>query len=423
MNPIEEWQDAFEKLVAATTNHADLAGHYPYSPERFIIDVNGTRQFPEYGAVPEYTEGVDGHTLSPQTAGDVVTMETAEYFRYHVQYVIEWSAALATNQTLLPGDALTFALGDADLENSTDDTPGPNADGWIWHWTSDLGTNEVTIAEYRDGTEVDAKTVELKKGITIWKRLAAATNWYNVGHSEFSETYTIQGVQRNPVIGRTSVDDGKGPQTANKPIQLSVKADSGAGTLEAELGSVGARTLGAADSIFRQKTHTATGTIGTGEEGAGVWSPIHALRIDPNRDIVNVQIQNTDIVGFTGTGDVQVMPVAVAPQNALTDIGAQPSDWSTPPELSEANSVIQTSGTVAQIPDNTGTTVTTTTNPGGHQLGFASTYTTGSGSNQTVRSGSATRKSEISSRNVCVFLANADSTGDIQLEVIVEEDW
>ncbi|WP_256394108.1 hypothetical protein [Natronoarchaeum rubrum] len=422
---LDEGREAFGRpLSLGTTNEADLAGHYPYNPERFRVFVNGERQLLQYGSVAEYEDVVDGHRLKPQSAGDVVTMETAEMYRYVVQYVVEWSAALQLSQQLQAGEALIFGYGDADLANSADDFPGPAADGWFWHWHSGLDANEVRLAEYRNGTTVDETVVELEKDVTVWKRLAGETNWYNVGNTRFVETYTgtyddVESSQRNDTVARTSVDDGKGPQTANKQVQLSIKAEAGAGSLEAELGSVGVRTLGDVGAITREKTYSFTASV----SATGTWVPIAALRIDPDRDIVNVQVKNTDVTEFGGDGDVTVMPMAVDPQNALTDGGSQPTDWSAPVELNPTNSVVETSASVDQIPDATGTVSTSAADPGGYQLGFGSRYSSGTGSKTTVSSGSATRKREISSRDVCVFLANASVAGDVTVEVITEQDW
>ena len=107
-------------------NIGDLAGHYPYSPERFRVYVNGTRQQIQYdGEPPEFTDEIDVHSLTPQNAGDTVTLETTEIFRYAVGYVLEWSFAMQTTGQLQSGDAVIVGYGDADLANSTDDSPGP----------------------------------------------------------------------------------------------------------------------------------------------------------------------------------------------------------------------------------------------------------------------------------------------------------
>jgi hypothetical protein len=48
------YEDSFGKLIADNTRDViDIGSHYPYSPERWRLLVDGTRQFPEYGSVAE----------------------------------------------------------------------------------------------------------------------------------------------------------------------------------------------------------------------------------------------------------------------------------------------------------------------------------------------------------------------------------
>lgn len=414
-NPIDEWTDAFGKQVAVTTNEADIAGHYPFNPERWRLLVNGSRGFVQYENVDEYTDIVDAHQLTPQASGDVVRLETAEKYRYVVQYVIEWSAAFQVNQALQPGDAIVLGYGDPDLENSTDDHPGPAADGWFLHWHSGLDDKAVRLAEYRSGEAVSETTVDTVKSLQDWVRYAAETNWYNVGETEFVETFTeAEGSdQRNRKLGKVGPPDGKGPEQANQSICASVKAGDGAGSLTLEVGSVGLRTLGQVGPITRQKTHTFNASIST----TNTWVPIHAFRIDPDRDLVNTQIADTDIVEFSGSGDVRVIPIAVDPSKV------DASGWSTPPELSPTNSIVEVAGSVTTIPDQTGTTGGSASNPGGYQLGFSSWHSSGSGSKTSVSSGSATRKRQLSHGDVCVLIANATASGEVTGEIVTEQDW
>lgn len=411
------WTDAFGKQVANTDNKADIAGHYPYSPERLRVHVNGARQLIQYGSVPEYADIVDAHQLTPQTSGDVVSIRTAERFRYVVQYVTEWSGALQINQALQSGDAITFGYGDADLANSTNDFPGPSADGWFFHWHSGLTGNEVRIAEYRDGTAVSEAVVDTVKQATDWIRYAAETNWYNVGETKFEETYTDAGSdQQNNDLGKVAPPDGKGPQTANKPIEASVKAVNGAPNLTLEVGSFGLRTLGDVTAVKRHKTHTWSGTTGT---TANEWTPVQAIRVDSDRKIVNVQISNTDVTEVSSsTADVEALVIAVDPSN--TDA----SGFATPNTHSSTGSVVEITDTVTTAPDSTGTTATSVANPGGYQLGFGSRLSSGSGGNVTVSSGSETPKRNLANGDNALILARSDETGvSVTGEMITIQEW
>ena len=418
-------RDQFGKQVRLNVqNLADIASHYPYSPERFRVFVDGSRQFIEYDGEPaQYADNPDSHALKPQSDGEVVTLETAEVYRYAVQYVIEWSVACQTNQALQAGDVVTVGYGDADLANSSDDTPGPSADGWFFIWDSDLATNEVRIAQYRDGTEQDASVVTTSNAITDWTRYASETNWYSVGAAQFRETYTGGGQQFNDRIGGTSVDGEKGPLTGNQPIQVSVKVGSaGAGSLEAEVGSLGVRYYGDIEPIFRRKTSR---VLGTSVGSSNTFEPIYAIRTNATQASINTQLTDIDVAEFSGSGDVQVVAFAVDPSNALDANGNPLGDgnYTTPVEQSESGSVIEESRDIAQIPNSTGSTVTSTKNPGGYQEGYGSLFTSGTGSKAPVTQAGQQAKRAISERDVIVFAANATATGDINFEYTTEQQW
>jgi len=255
-----ENQDAFgESIRLNTQNRADLASHYAYSPERYRVFVDGNRQLIQYDGEPaQFSDNADSFSLKPQTDGEVVTLKTAERYRYVVQYVVEWSLAFQINQELQSGDVWAVGFGDPDLENSTDDTPGPAADGWFVYQNDTNAPNKATLAEYRSGTAVDETTVSFDELPQEWGRVAGETNWYNVGTTALTESYveTTDGVaeQFNDVVGTVGVDVGKGPELANQQLTASVKAGAGAGSLEYEQGSIGVRIFGDVDAIVRAKT-------------------------------------------------------------------------------------------------------------------------------------------------------------------------
>lgn len=418
--------DEFGRPVALNINNiADLAGHYPYSPERFRVFVDGDRQFIQYDGEPaQYTDVADSHVLKPQSDGEVVTLETTEIFRYAVQYVLEWSAAMETTQPLQSGDVVTLGYGDADLDGASDDSPGPAADGWFFVWDSGLDAGEVRLAQYRSGTEQDATVVPVEQAITDWTRRAAETNWYAVGATRFVETYTTGGVQRNPEIGGVSEDDGKGPSVGNHPLQASVKAGAaGAGALELDVGSMGIRYLGDLQPILRRKTHQFTATV----DATGAFVALDAIRVAPDRSIVNLQLTDVSVVEFGGDGDVVVIAQSFAPSkladangNAIVD-----ADFSTPVEHSAQGSVVETTAAVDRFPDADGTVQTDgqATNPGGYQEGYASLATSGQGSTQHRTQAGQQAKREVNGRDVVVFLGRAGATGDVTVNVTTEQQW
>lgn len=429
MEYLDSSRDAFGWDVRlGTRNNADIGAQYPYSPERWRLSVNGNRKNIEYTNPAEYTRLTDGYEITPQASGDVVRFETAERFRYVVQYVLEWSLAFQTNQDLTSGDVWAVGYGDADLENSSDDTPGPSADGWLAYQNSSHAADEARIAEYRDGTEQDGRTVTLRKLPQTWGRLCGRTNWYNVGVTTLAETSAVADtraddsgepgpIQRNDPIGTVGFPGGKGPIDGNQHITATIKAgnSTSAGSLSMEIGSAGLRTLGDVQSIVRDNPHLIRTDVAN--DVFGTWEPIHAIRVDPNRSNVNTQIANANVDKFTGGADIQVLVLAV--DETLTDA----SGFSTPPEHASKNSAVEVTDSVTTFPDSTGTVVSTTTDPGGWQLGYASLFTSGGGKTETGTGQARTEKRAIHEGNVAVVLANAGGTGTVSVEITTEQNW
>jgi hypothetical protein len=426
MEYLDSSRDAFGyDIRLGTTNEADLSAEYDYSPERYRVQLNGDRQNLQYNTVPEYEQLADGRLLKPQTAGDTVTLRTVERFRYVVGYVLNWSLAFRTNTTLTDGDVWAVGYGDPDLANATDDTPGPNADGWLVYQNSDHPDDTATIAEVRDGTPVDARDVTLAKLPRTWGRIAGRTNWYNVGVTEVSETDTADDtraddngspgpIQRNRRLGTLGVTDGKGPTGGNQYITAEVKAgnSSSAGSLTLEVGSIGARTFGNVEETVKTKTAQIEGTTDT----SGVWQPIFALRVAPDQRNVRTQLTVLDPVDFTGGEAGRVAAFVVDP--ALTDA----TNFTTPESHAERNSAVETTNDVTTFPDSTGAEVTTASNPGGYQVGFGSLQTSGS-AGKNVTSTGRTKKRSVPAGEVAVVAGFSASTGTWTIQHQTEQDW
>lgn len=427
---LERNEDAFDNLIIQnTTIEADLAGHYPYTPERYRVLVNGTLQEIQYDGFPtEFSDNVDGFTLAPQASGDVVTLKTAEQYRYVVSFVTQWSFACALNQSLGTGDSLIIGFGDPDLENATDDQPGPAADGWfVIHDSADSDT-EAELAEYRAGTKVDSDTVTFADAYQNFTRLAGQTNWYNAGETTFQETSieTTNGTneQTQQRVGSVANATGKGPETANKRFTVSLKAgnSTSAGTLELDFGSIAIKTFGTATGLLRAKTFefdlNYSGT--TGE-----FEPLLAVRTRPDDQIVTSDIKEIQALKFSANDDLELLGQVFNPSNVREGDGTtlDDADFSTPPELSATNSVLERSTAVEQIVDATGTLQTSTPNPGGYQVGYASLTTTGQGGSTRQTSRAATEKRQKPVDRYFVLLAKSGTTGDILGNIQFDQDF
>lgn len=403
------WQDVFDKQVAkGTSTDLEIAAHYEYNPERWRVFVDGARQFIEYGSIPQYNHSGSDHQLRPG-AGETVVMETTERPRYTVQYELAATWAASINQDLQSGDRVRIGFYDG-------------TDGWFIEHNDTHEALEADFCVSVGGSIVQRTTRTIARPFTDFTRFLLRTGWYRVTRQLWKQSYADEGAQENPEIARTGDVGTEGPEVGNLPLRFEVTAGSGTTGLELAAGSCALVTYGDISTKVREKTHSFQYTF----TQTDTWVPVHALRVDPGRGITSVQIENTNVVSYGSTsGNVRVMPMAVSPLK--TDAG-ETSGWTTPIEHSERNSVVEIAGTrtspdVSTFPDTTGGVVSSASNPGGYQLGYGSWYSSGTGSKTNVSSGAVTRKREISSRDVCVFVANATVAESMTVEVITEQDY
>lgn len=405
MNIIPEWADVFDRQVSKnTTSELEIAAHYQANPERWRCFVDGTRQFIQYNDIPQYTHTGSDHELAPN-AGETIVFETTERPRYTVQYELAATWAASVNQELQSGDRVRVGLYDG-------------VDGWYFEQTGDHNPGMGDFVVESGGVVQERTTEDINAALTEFARFFLGTGWYRVTRQRWERSYPKSGYQQNPEIARTGDVDVDGPEVGNLPLRFEVTAGGATSNLALTAGSCALVTYGGVSDRVREKTHSFEYTFNTTDS----WVPVAAMRVDPNRSITSVQVANTDIVRFTGSGNVRVMPIAVAPSK--TDASA----WQTPVEQSPGNSVVEIAGSrdtanVSTFPDQSGGVVSSASNPGGYQLGYSSWYSSGTGSKTSVSSGAKTRKREISSRDVCVFIGNASATGSITAEVVTEQDW
>lgn len=412
--PIGQSTDNFGHLIAdGKTNEADIAAHYDFSPERWRLYKNGDREFFQYNTVSDFTDEVDGFRMAP-SGGDSLTLKTAERFRYKVGYVVEPSVSFKVNQALQNNDIVTVAYGDADLANvgdNTTDLASANPDGWVLKITSS-GT-EFNI--YRGGSKQAGKPVSFKKGLTTLSRIAMQLNWYNVGSAILEETYTDNGFQRNTDLVEVGVDDGKGPETANKRIQFGVRPDSSTSGLELETGSTGFKTLGDVSGIKRSKPVFKSGLS---VSAVDTWEPLFAARIDPEKDLVNTQIASMKNLKFDSSETAEILAVAV--DSSKTDA----TGFEYPDEVHEPNSAVQVTENVSQIPNESGSQVSpdAATEPGGFAVAH-SVLTTDDGAQGSGFVSNVRRKRPLYDGDHVVFLARSSATGNVSFRFSTLQQW
>lgn len=408
-NPIGEWQDAFENQVSNRTNVLDLAAHYPYSPERWRIFVDGSRVFPEYDTVSQYAHTDDTHDLQPG-AGETVVFESAERPRYVVQYELAATWAFATNQSLTGNDQLKIGLYDGE-------------DGWYMEHRGDHPDDQTAdFVLERDSTEVYRKSdIDIARPVTTFARLKLQTGWYDVTRQRWERSYSDTGTQQNPEIGSFSADDARGSRTGNLPIHYEVTADASDTGIVLNAGSAAQVNLGTTTQLKREKTFEEDYTFSTTD----AWVPMLALRVPPDKKIINVQLSDFQITEWDGADDLRITVQSHDPSKVLAGDSnpLDDSDYFTPDVFNEINSAIEISDAVAEAPDGSGTPTTSTSDPGGWQLGWAVERTTGSGSKTKTKSTSVNSKRPLYGRDVAVVWGNADNTESVQYDLRTEQDW
>lgn len=403
--------DAFRNLVIPRTNVLDVASHYPYSPERWRLLVDGSRVFPEYNTVSQYTHGGDVHEITPN-AGETVVFQTAERPRYVVQY--ELASTFASNLNKAGADLQGDDRFRAGLYDGTD--------GWFIEHNSSHEADTVDIVELSAGSEVyREEDVDALVPLTRFARFKIQTGWYKVTRQEWERSYSSDGVQINDTIAKVSSDGNDGPEVGNLPIRYEIRADSGTSDLQLNAGSVAQVNLGQTTALTRNKVDEETITVDT----TNAWVPLFAFRTDPDRSIVNTQLTDIAISEFGGNADIRLTVNSFAPENVADANGNQltDSDFSTPPLFSPTNNVLEVSDNVDQVVNGSGTLQSSMQDPGGFQVGFDALNTGGGNTVTDNTPGPVASKRPVYPQDIVVLLANAGGTGDVTFQFRTEQDW
>lgn len=413
---LERWSDVFEDQVSQRTNTLDIASHYPFSPERWRLSVDGTRQLVQYGSVPQYTHDTDRHLLQP-AAGETVALQTAERPRYVVQYELACSFAFSITQSLASGDSIKVGLYNG-------------ADGWYFEQNGSHTDATGDFVMERDGSEVYRESdVDIRVPTTQFARLALFTGWYDITRQQWERSYaeevTRDGrtntVQQNRTVAKAAAPDARGPRKGNLPLRFEVTASSATTGLTLNAGSCAQVNLGETTQFNRSKKFFATDSVTVTD----AWEPLRAFRVDPARDVVTVQLSNVSIGKYSTSDDVELLMLAGDTSNVLDTNGDQltDADFSVPNETSPQNSVIEESTAVEQFPDSTGTPQTSMTNPGGWQLARSELLSESKRALASAADIPVEAKRPIYDGDIAVILAKSGTAGDISYQLQTEQDW
>lgn len=417
MEYLDKNRDAFNNDITDRTNVLDLPAHYPYSPERWTLSVDGTRQLIQYGDVAQYNHTGDRHELSP-AAGETVVLESAERPRYVVAYELESSFSFALNQELSTGDHLRIGVYDG-------------SDGWYFEQDGSHESGQGDFVLERAGTEVYRnRDRDIAIPSTQFGRLALQTAWYDITRQKWGRSFSQTSarerqegeyIQKNPVVDTGGHPGENGTRTANLPAHFEITASGTTTDLVLDAGSAAQVNLGKTTQFNRSKKFFAADDVTVTD----AWEPVRAFRIDPDRGIVNVQLSSVSVGKFSTNADIELLLLAGDPSNVLDANGNEldATDFSVPPEASEQNSVLEETTAVEQFPDSTGTPQTSMVDPGGWQLARSELLNESGNQLASTVALDVEAKRPIYTRDYAVVLLKSGSTGTVKYQIQTEQDW
>lgn len=398
--------DAFGRVssVAGSRNIIDIASHYEFSPERLRLYRNGSRSFPQYNSVSQFTDNADHWLLSPD-ADDTMRIESAESGTYVVNYTLQASWAFQLNQSLADGDVLRFG-------------PRNTDDGWfVEQRGADHTDLQADIIERVNGSNTTlVENVVLPKPFTGWYRWECTFGWYAVLNQLWTLTYPNSENQIvNDRFAATSNPGNRGPRTGNLNLWIEVEADATTSDLQLEVGSMGMVTVGDPTSLQRDKPQYESITLSGSTD---TWEPLLALRIDPDNSNVNAQMTDVQILDYGANADCELLVVSVDADK--TDA----SGFSSPEYHHDYNSALQTTESVSQVPNTSGSQkdLGSAEAPGGYTMAAAVDIDGGNRSGTASTSNQARQeKKHILNSDHVVFLARS-GTIDNTLNFVWDAD-
>ena len=396
--------DAFGKLIAdGTTSNLDLTSAFRYSPESWRLYEEGTRVDLRYGDGDSlFRDERDVNVLTPG-ANNTLTFQTAKRLRYIVQYEAVWSQALQINRPLEADETVrVYFDGSKPADVFLEDAHG-----------LEVTSDGAVLFINRNGTRIEEEPVELARPLTEWTLYQIPFNWYGVGPYEFNQSYTEDGEQINETVGVVSVEGDRPSRSPNGRITTEVETGA-SDDLEVEVGSAGFVIQGG--QVTPRARQKSTVVEGLSHSGSGEYEPAFAFRVDPDNNLVTMQL--TRVIPTDFDEDLEVNVIAAEPD--LTDA----TGWETAPEQDSSASAMQVTEDITEFPDNDGDQVTSAAAPGGYQIGFATSNVEGQGAGRREAGIGIERQREIHDTDIAVVLIRSDvEDSDIRIEFDVTQEW
>lgn len=390
--------DAFDKVIAdGTTNTLDLPSTYPFSPERYRYNINGTR-YRDITANTQITRN-EGHFIINPNQNDDIKFFSAERPRYVVGNDSEASASTKFNTQLEAGDTFRIGINDFQtLENGAFiELNGGAAD---------------QLVILKEGTPIKTKEITLPDDFDITQpaRWAIRFNWYGVGRYEFTLDYGNDqrkegSKQKQVLLGELIVETDY--STSDPVGHIFTEISTSNTGKEVEVGSFGYTIYGDVTETTRIKTSRLTG-LSYG--GSGDYEPVAAIRTDADYGNIFTDIAGIEI--FPDTTEGELLALAVDPAN--TDA----TGFARPLQQSSANSIIEETTNVTTFPG-------TAANPSGRQVGFSTSDVTGQGRTSSRINSTQKDKRPIHEDDEVIVFYKADSASSDTINILykTEQYW
>lgn len=361
MEKVEEWSDAFGKLVTkGTRNTLDLPAYHSFSEERYRYIENGSRITHPDSDSTRFTDGEKTFNIAPE-AGDTIELKTAERPRYIVgnDVAVSWSFKFVS-----------------DLVDANDQFTLFVEDTFELRY---FGDGSIKLVSFLNGGESETRDVEVPKGTDTPTRPELKFNWYAVGRLSVTIEYTDQDQQRTSEEVVLTNDDDWLSDNPTQRIGWRIEASNSG--IELECGSLAYIPQTDSPPTARNKPMLfSSGELN--EIAADGYTVVGALRIDPNRDDVYTTITSVDVTAEASV-DVELMLKAVHSANTDADFLDPDNDGTDegpayPRANSPQNNVIQWTPNVSTFPTRT-YAVTGETVPSGRLVGLSGESSAGTG--------------------------------------------
>lgn len=400
--------DAFGQQVSkGTRNVTDLPAFYDFSEERYRFIENGTRvQDPDADST-RFADQDEQFLLEP-AAGDTLQFKTAESGRYVVgsDAALSWAFKFVSP---LVDETDVFKLFLEDVFEVEYD-----------------GAGNGTVRSIKDGSTQTSRSFSPPTNLDQPSRPELTFNWYGVGRLELEIDYTDADSQKRSDPVTVTVDDDwlSNDPTASMGFELDV-TNSG---IQLEAGSMAYIEQTDTPPTSRPKPHIfSSGELN--EIAATGYTPIAALRLDPNRQNVYTTLSKLNVTSEASV-DVELWAMAVDAANTDADFGDPAGDGTNrgpayPRNNSPQNSVLQWTPNVSTFPTRT-YAVDGSTIPRGRNVGAAFEGSAGKGSSTTKVNNPFAEKRPIYTDDIILLMGHtpdASTATNVDVFAVTEQDW